>query len=367
MVSNPGNEEQHEHGDHNHDHDASHADDHDHPSGIRGFIASVFRRHSHSATDSLDDVLLSSAAGIRAVKLSLLGLGATALAQVAIVIMSGSVALLADTIHNFGDALTAVPLWLAFSFSRRPANRRYTYGYGRSEDLAGVFVVLMIALSAAFAGFESIRRLLDPQPVHNLGWVTAAGLLGFLGNEAVAQYRIHVGEKIRSAALVADGYHARTDGFTSLAVLFGAGGVWLGFRQADPIVGLIITVAILFILKDAVRRIWHRLMDAVDPELLDAAHAAAVGVAGVVEVSLVRPRWVGHAVHSEIRVTVDRDLTVAEAHHISEHVRHEMMQAVPRLTSVIVHVDPCAHGGEDPHGPIDHHQPTATKKPRHSH
>src|SRR5439155_20591851 len=213
--------------------------------GLVGFLRDFLRPHSHDAADSLDDALAGSTEGIRVVKLSLLGLGLTALMQVAVVILSGSVALLADTIHNFADASTAIPLWLAFSISRRPPSRRYTYGYGRAEDLAGVFVVLMITGSALVAAYESLQRLLHPEPIGLLPWVAAAGVLGFVGNELVAQYRIRTVEQIGSAALIADGYHARTDGFTSLAVLLGAGGVWLGYPIADPIAGLLITLAIL--------------------------------------------------------------------------------------------------------------------------
>lgn len=317
---------------------------HDHPGGIRGFVASIFKPHSHDSADSVDDALAGSAEGIRTLKLSLVGLGVTAGLQVVIVVISGSVALLADTVHNFGDALTAIPLWIAFSFTRRPATRRYTYGYGRAEDLAGVFVVLMIAASAAFAGYESVRRLLDPQPVSNLGWVAAAGVVGFLGNEFVAQYRIRTGKRIGSAALVADGYHARTDGFTSLAVLLGAGGLWLGFARADPLVGLAITLVILFVLKGAATQMWHRLMDAVEPEILASAETAASNVPGVVGVTLIRPRWIGHAIHANADVTVDRDISVVEAHEIAEAVRTAMIRAVPKMVSVTVHVDPCGHG-----------------------
>ncbi|MFY9636302.1 MAG: cation diffusion facilitator family transporter, partial [Cellulosimicrobium cellulans] len=202
----------HEHGHH------THPADHHHATGFKGWLQEIFVPHSHDSADSVDDALESSAQGIRAVKISLLGLGATALFQLAIVLVSGSVALLADTVHNFSDALTAVPLWIAFVLGRRPASRTFTYGLGKAEDLAGLFIVAMIALSAVVAAVESIRRFFEPQPVHNLGWVLAAGLVGFAGNELVAIYRIRVGRRIGSAALLADGVHARTDGFTSLAV-----------------------------------------------------------------------------------------------------------------------------------------------------
>ncbi|UUW88745.1 cation diffusion facilitator family transporter [Pimelobacter simplex] len=236
---------------------------------MKGFVLSIFKPHSHDAADSIDSALESSVEGIRALKISLVILGLTAVAQLAIVLLTGSVALLADTIHNFSDALTAVPLWIAFVLARRAPTRRYTYGYGGAEDLAVVFIVAMIALSAVIAGYESIDRLINPREMSNVGVVLAAGVLGFVANEAVAVYRIRVGRKIGSAALVANGLHARTDGFTSLAVAAGAIGVMAGFPLADPIVGLLITIAILFVLKGAARDIYRRLMDAVEPEVLD--------------------------------------------------------------------------------------------------
>ena len=239
--------------------------DHAHPGGFRGVLHSLFVPHSHDAADSVDDALEASYQGIRAVKISLGLLGLTALLQVVVVVISGSVALLADTIHNFSDALTAVPLWVAFVIGRRPASRRYTYGYGRIEDLAGLFIVAMIAISAVVAGVESIRRFVEPQPVTNLGWVLAAGLIGFAGNELVAVFRIRVGRRIGSAALVADGVHARTDGFTSLAVVLGVIGIWLGFPLADPIVGVLISAAIVVLLIGTSRDIGRRLLDGVDP------------------------------------------------------------------------------------------------------
>ncbi len=224
-----------------HKHPQRHPHDHDHSKGLRGAVKQIFAPHSHDAAESLDSALESSAAGIRAVRISLLVLGITAIVQIVILVCSGSIALAADTIHNFCDALTAVPLWIAFALSTKAATRRYTYGFGRVEDLAGLFVVAMITLSAIIAGYEAIMRLIQPQPIDNVEWVALAGLIGFIGNEWVAVYRIRVGRRIGSAALIADGLHARTDGFTSLAVLFAAGGVAMGYPLADPIIGLVIT------------------------------------------------------------------------------------------------------------------------------
>jgi cation diffusion facilitator family transporter len=220
--------------------------------------------HSHDAADQIDDALEADRDGRRALLISLLVLAVTALIEGLVVVLSGSVALLGDTLHNVADAMTAVPLLIAFRLAKRPATKRYTYGYGRAEDLGGLFVVAMITLSSGLAAYEAIDRLIHPRHVDHLWVVAIAGLVGFLGNEVVAQYRIRIGRRIGSAALVADGLHARTDGFTSLAVLVGAGGVALGWRQADPIVGLVITVAILGVLRSAVRQVLARLMDAVD-------------------------------------------------------------------------------------------------------
>jgi cation diffusion facilitator family transporter len=339
-----------EHGD---DHYQDHG--HGHAHGPWAAVAHLFRPHSHDPSDSVDTALEGSAEGIRAVKLSLVVLGATAVLQLIIVVVSGSVGLLADTIHNFADASTAIPLWLAFSVGRRAPTRRYTYGYGRAEDLAGVFVILMIAGSAAVAGWESLQKLLHPNPVQYLGWVAAAGLLGCVGNELVARYRIGVGQRIGSAALVADGYHARTDGLTSLAVVLGAAGVWLGYPAADPLVGLGITVAILFVLKAAVYQIWQRLMDAVDPALLSRAEEAARSADGVQSVSQVRARWIGHSMYAEAVVVADADLSLAGAHAVAERARHAMLHAVPKLTDVTVHVDPSSQPGDDPHANLAHH------------
>ena len=340
------------HDDHEHGHDHEHAHDH---GGLWAELQHLFQPHSHDAADSVDDALAGSNEGVRAVQLSLVGLGLTAALQLAVALASGSVAVLADTIHNFADASTAIPLWLAFWVGRKPANARYTYGYGRAEDLAGVFVVLMIIGSAAVAFWESLQKLLRPEPIDYLGWVAAAGLAGFIGNELVAQYRIRVGRRIGSAALVADGYHARTDGLTSLAVLIGAAGVWLGFPLADPIVGLAITLAILIVLKDAAVQMWRRLMDAVDPRLVEQARAAANEAEGVQSVSTVRARWIGHTIHAEALIVADADLSLGEAHRVAERARHNMLHAVPKLSTVTVHVDPSEQDGRDPHAELAHH------------
>jgi cation diffusion facilitator family transporter len=306
--------------------------------------------HSHDAIDSVDDALESSAKGIGAVKISLLVLGLTAIAQIVVVIVSGSVALAADTIHNFSDALTAVPLWIAFALGTRAATRRYTYGLGRAEDLAGLFVIAMITLSAIIAGYEAIMRLARPEPIQHTGWVALAGLIGFIGNEWVAVYRIRVGRRIGSAALIADGLHARTDGLTSLAVVLAAGGVALDFPLADPIIGLVITVAILAVLRTAVRDVFRRLLDGVDPKMVDTAEQALAAQPGVQAVRSVRMRWIGHRLHADAELDVDPTLNLAQAHRIAHDAEHELTHAVSKLTTALIHAYPAEHDLAAPGG-----------------
>ena len=333
-VHDPNQAHSHEEHAHGHDHD------HDHPGGLRGALREFFVPHSHDAADSIDSVLESSRVGIRAVKISLVALGMTAVFQIVIVVISGSVALAADTIHNFSDALTAVPLWIAFALSTKAATKRYTYGFGRAEDLAGLFVVAMITMSALIAGYEAIMRLIHPRPIENLWWVAAAGLIGFIGNELVAVYRIRVGRQIGSAALIADGLHARTDGFTSLAVLIGAAGVALGFPIADPIIGLLITVAILAVLRTAVRDVFRRLMDGVEPESVERAEQVLATQPGVESVRSVRMRWIGHRLHADAELDLAPTVTLTAAHTITHRAEHDLVAAIPKLSDALIHAYP---------------------------
>jgi cation diffusion facilitator family transporter len=302
--------------------------------------------HTHGA---VDPSIATSERGIWAVKWSLVALFVTALLQLGVVILSGSVALLSDTIHNFGDAATAVPLWIAFALTRLGASRRFPFGYGRVEDLAGVVVVLIILFSALVAGYQAIERLINPQPVGFLGALAAAAIVGFLGNEAVAIFRIRVGRQIGSAALVADGYHARTDGWTSLAVLIGAVGVWLGYPLADPIVGLLIAAAILVIVWQSGKMVFARLLDVVDPSVMDEIRSAAARVEGVEDVAEVRARWVGHRLRAEVNVAVNPEASVAEGHEVAREVNHRLLHELGYLETAVVHVDPAQESGEEYH------------------
>ena len=354
----------HEHGHHSHGHGHEHhSHDHDHGhdghgqhhghgrsvlARVRHGLSGLFGLHSHDHADSMDDAFESSSEGIRTLVISFSVLMATAVAQVVVVYITGSVALLADTIHNFADASTAIPLFIAFRLGRRAPTRRYTYGYRRAEDLAGLFVVLVITISAVVAGYQAIERLINPRELEALGVLFAAGMIGFIGNEWVAVYRVRTGRRIGSAALVADGLHARVDGLTSLAVALAAVLVWLGWERADPVVGLVVSIAIFAILRTAARDIYRRIMDAVDPELVQRIEDLAGAVPGVNRVTGCQVRWMGHRLRADIAIAVDGQLTVSEGHAISHEVAHALSHQVRHLDTVFVHT------GDE----FDHHPPT---------
>ncbi len=323
-----------------------HPHDHDHGSsfwsGIKHGLSELFGMHSHDPAESIDSDLESSSRGIKALVISFSVLMVTALIQAGIVLLTGSVSLIADTIHNFSDALTAVPLFVAFRLGRRAATRRYTYGYRRAEDLAGLFVVLMIFISAIVVLWESINRLFNPRELEYLGVLFAAGIVGFAGNELVALYRIRIGRQIGSAALVADGRHARADGFTSLAVAASAVGVWLGFEHADPIAGIVVGIVILRVMWSAARDIYGRLMDAVQPDLVDEIESVTLSVDGVLGVNSCQVRWMGHRLRADISIGVDSSLSVGDGHTVGEHVRHTLQHKVRFLDEAFVHVDSVA-------------------------
>lgn len=297
-------------------------------------------RHSHVSDTSIIDPALATQRGIWALKISLAVLLVTALFQIGVALRSGSVALFADTIHNFADALTAVPLWLAFKLSRRARNQRYTYGYGRAEDLAGAVIIALIFISAVEVFYQTFQKLLHPVPVSNLGWVGLAAVIGFIGNELAALSRLRVGREINSAALLADGRHSQIDGFTSLGVLAGVIGIRLGFPLADPLIGFVIGTIVLLTAWSAARDIWYRLMDAADPQVTTLIDQTAAAVPGVLAIHNTRLRWSGHWQHCELHITVDGKLSTLASHRIAEAVRHELFHALPALQEVTVHTDP---------------------------
>ena len=310
--------------------------------GVNGHRRDDAHGHTHGV---VDPTIATTTRGIWAIKWSFLILAVTAALQLVVVFVSDSVALLADTIHNIGDAGTAIPLWIAFVLARRKPTPTFTYGYGRVEDLAGIIIVLIILFSALVAGYESMDRLFHPHPVLQLGWVATAGLIGFLGNEGVAVLRIRVGRQINSAALIADGYHARTDGLTSLAVVLGAFGVWMGFPLADPIVGLIITVAIFGIVWQSARAVLTRMLDGVDPSVTAEIRHAAEHVPGVAGVTDARTRWIGHKLHADVAITVDETLPLAAAMKIARDLKQELFEHSTALQTANVTFE---------HSEIDH-------------
>ena len=314
------------------------------------------RQHGHSH-GAMDRVILTSRRGIWATKVSLVVLLATAGMQVVIVVYTGSVALLADTIHNFGDAATALPLWAAFTLARRRPTRRFTYGFGRAEDLAGLLIVVAILITGILAGYVSITRLSNPPDIDFIWAVVIASVVGFVGNEGVALFRIKVGKEIGSAALVADGLHARVDGLTSLAVLVGALGVWLGAPLADPIVGLVITVAIFRIVVESGKSVIARLLDGVEPGVTDEVREVLNSTEGVEEVTEVRVRWLGHSLLAEVNLAVRPDLSVEKGHQIAQEAHHKLMHHLQYLSNATVHVDPVGSSGEEFHQhAADHHE-----------
>jgi cation diffusion facilitator family transporter len=318
-----------------------HSHNHSQPNNVLGLIRQALHLHGHDHTSlNADAAFTSNQEGIRTIWLAIGALGLTTLLQIGVVAVSNSVALLADTVHNVGDTLNSIPLLIAFYLARRAATRRYTYGFGRAEDVAGIFIVLSIAISAGVVFWESIQKLLNPQPMQNIAWVAAAAIIGFIGNEAVALLQIRTGRKIGSDAMIADGLHARIDGLTSLAVLVAAGGTLIGLPILDPLIGLLIGVAILFITRDATVRIWYRLMDAVDPALVSQIEHFASEVEGVRTVVRLRVRWVGHQLFAEMTIVVDENLSLVESHQVTEQVQTMLRKALPHLSELSIHVEP---------------------------
>ncbi|KAB8160294.1 cation diffusion facilitator family transporter [Streptomyces sp. 3MP-14] len=346
-----------DHRDHD-DHGAHHPDHrpgHRHGRSLRHRLVHLVRPHAHDASEAIRTAEEASREGIRAAWIGLAGMGITALLQIVIVALSGSMALLADTLHNLGHLVTTIPLVIAFRLGRRAPTATHPFGYRRAEDLAGLLIAAVIALSAALIIRESIDALLNPRPLTHLGWVLAAGVVGAAGNELVAVHRIRVGRRIGSAALVAEGHHARADGLTSLAVVLGAVGVWLGFDQADAVVGLVIAVAVLAVLVSSARTVVRRLMDGVEPGLVEGIHRAAAAVPGVEYVADVRARWSGHRLEAHVTIGVHADLTVADGHDLAQRTHHRLLHAIPHLESVGVHVHPSRDGAT----PADAHRLTA--------
>ncbi len=339
----------HDEHDHDHNHNDHDQDEHDHDGhGGHG------HEHGRVNTD-----LYGNLAGLRAVQISTAGMFIVAAIQFAIAGIGGSAGLFADALHNLGDVLTTVALWIAFVLSNRAANQRYTYGYYRSEDLAGIFIVLVIIASAVAAAWESIQKLTSNSAPSGLILYLSmsAAVVGIAGNEILAQYKISVGKRINSVSLVADGQHSRIDGLTSLAALVGLVGVAFGLRIADPIAGLVISAVILTVVYSTSRSVLQRLLDGVDPRIVPSIITTASEVPGVEEVTDVRARWVGHTLQVIMNIEVDAELTLAKAHDIAEEVRHRLFHRITGLSEAVIHTDPHSdgEGATDYHHTVAHH------------
>jgi len=343
---------------HGHGHGGdSDRDGHERGRGVWAKVKHVVVPHAHDSNEAIQSAQESSAQGIRAAWIGLAGMGVTAILQIFIVAISGSIALLADTLHNVGHAATTIPLVIAFRIGQRAANQRYSYGYRRSEDLVGLFISLIIGVSAAIIIWESVNALINPREITNLWWVFAAGLIGAAGNELVAVYRIRTGRRIGSAALIAEGQHARADGLTSIAVVVGVLGVWAGFPQADAIIGFFIAAVILWILISSLRITLRRLMDGVDDGVIDQITTTIAGVPGVHDVGRVRARWSGHRLEADANVSVDAHLSVLDGHHLAERIEHDVLHVVAHVENVVVHLNPVVDGHQPPelHDLTHHH------------
>lgn len=322
----------HEHG-RAHDPQREHAHDHAHQ-GLRARLRHALVPHSHDHGEAIRTAEEASAVGLRAAWISLAGMGATAALQIVIVALSGSVALLADTLHNLGHLATTIPLIIAFRLGRRAPTRRYSYGFRRAEDLVGLLIGAVIAVSAALIVWESVRALTGTRDMTHLGWVLMAALVGAAGNELVAIYRIRAGRRIGSAALIAEGQHARTDALTSLAVAIGVIGAWLDLPWIDPVIGLLIAAVVITVLIASMRTVLRRLMDGIEPELLDRIEATAVAVPGVIAVDEVRARWIGHRLEAELRLQLPPTLDLTAAGRITTGVETALHRELPHLERV---------------------------------
>ena len=293
---------------------------------------------STAATD--DPFADSTNAGIRALAVGVVGLTATAVIQATIYFATGSVALLADTLHNGIDLVGTAAVWLAFRLARRGRSDVFSFGYHRFEDLAAVFVAVLIAASAAIVFWEGFRALTGDSHVDNVGAVLAGGLVGFVGNEAVAIYKIRVGKRIESLALEADGKHSRADGLTSLAVVAAALGLMAGLEWADAAAGLAVGFVIARSAYVTGKESLVRLLDGSDPALSDQLMDRAAGVPEIKHVNDLRVRHTGRTVHVVASVCMDASTTLEVAHATAERLREDWQDCLPIGSAVDIHVDP---------------------------
>src|SRR6266849_1380785 len=289
--------------------------------------------HSHSSAH------YGNKDAVRAVIVSAVALGLAALAEITASVVSGSASVLADGLHNAGDVLTSFILLFTFALVRRPATRRFPSGYGRFEDVATLLIIVVIIVTAAVAAAESVAKLLYPTTYSNFPLSLGAALVGVIANLGVSEYKLRVGRSIGSESLKTDGVHSRIDALVSAGAFAGIGLAGLGLRLADPIVGILITLAIVFVLAGTVKQLFYRMMDAVDPTIIDEITNAASSIPGVLQVHDVRVRWVGRELVAVMHVAMDPKSTLENAHALAMRVEDAVCREVP-AARLEIHMDP---------------------------
>jgi len=327
-----------------HQHAADHEPEHDHAARDRaadhGHVHGVAMGHDRGA--------------LRVVAISSLVLAGVAALELTAAALSGSAAVFADGLHNLGDVSTTVALAGAFILSRRAPTRRFPYGYHRGEDLAGLVVLGLIVASAVASGVTSIEHLVHRPRLANIPLALVVALVGFAGNEAVAQYKTAAGRRMGSMALVADGRHSRLDGLASLGAAVGVLGALLGAPMLDPIAGLALTGVIAVVAWETGRTVTGRLLDEADASLVATIETVARTTPGVLAVSEARARWLGRRVLAELTLELAPDAPLSRAHALGEEVRHRLYHRIDPLAEVIVHLDPA--GDATAHQAVSHHR-----------
>jgi cation diffusion facilitator family transporter len=289
--------------------------------------------HSHSSAH------YGNKDAVRAVIVSAVALGLAALAEITASLLSGSASVLADGLHNAGDVLTSFILLFTFALVRRPATRRFSSGYGRFEDVATLLIIVVIIVTAAVAASESVAKLIYPATYSNIPLTLGAALIGVIANLGVSEYKLRVGRGIGSESLEADGIHSRVDALVSAGAFVGIGLAGLGFKIADPIAGILITIAIVFVLAGTVKQLFYRMMDAVDPTIADEITNAAKSVSGVLQIHDLRVRWVGRELVAVMHVAMNPKSTLEDAHALAMRVEEAVCHEVP-AARLEIHMDP---------------------------
>lgn len=289
--------------------------------------------HSHSSAH------YGNKDAVRAVVVSAVALGIAAVAEISASLVSGSASVLADGLHNSGDVLTSFILLFTFALVRRPATRRFSSGYGRFEDVATLLIIVVIIITAAVAASESVAKFIHPTNYSNIPLSLGAAIVGVIANLVVSEYKVRVGRGIGSESLQADGIHSRIDAVVSAGAFVGIGLAGLGLKIADPIVGVLITFAIVYVLAGTVKQLYYRMMDAVDPTIVDEITNAAASVSGVLQVHDVRVRWVGRELVAVMHVAMNPKSTLEEAHSLALRVEDSVCHEVP-AARLEIHMDP---------------------------